>query len=223
MSGRGSSWLPGRRLRRARAALAALFALALVLFSPVAVRAESLSPEELSVLSGGGIVRRNSAFEYNDGRYVGGVAYVVIRAPMKDVMEALTDVGAYTKILPMTAEATVVGRKGDDKLVALKHWTRFAKAGYTVRLRRESPGLVRFWMDASFPHDLEDCWGYFRVQPLTKTTSLFTYGAALNLGFGFARMFFEGKIQGYAMQTPELVRRYVEERAAARKPAPPAH
>lgn len=221
ISGGSSRRLSGTTLR-ARAALAALFALVFAVLSPSGARAQNLTPEELSILWGGGIVRRNVAFEFNDGRYVGGVAYVVIHAPMKDVMAALMDVGAYTKILPMTAESTVVGRKGEDQLVALKHWTRVAKAGYTVRVRRESQGLVRFWMDASFKHDLEDCWGYFRVQPLTKTTSLFTYGAALNLGFGFARMFFESKIQGYAMQTPELVRRYVEDLGASQKPAQPA-
>jgi hypothetical protein len=151
---------------------------------------------------------------------VGGVAYVVIKAPMKDVMAAILDVGAYTKILPMTAEAKVVGRKDEDRLVALKHWTRLATAGYTVRIRRESPGLVRFWMDPSFKHDLEDCWGYFKVQPLSSNTSMLTYGAALNLGFGFARMFFETQIQEYSMRTPELVRQYVEGRAAGVKTLP---
>ena len=48
--------------------------------------------------------------------------------------------GASTTILPLTVEAKEVGKKGEDRLVSLKHKTRFALAGYTVRVRRESRG-----------------------------------------------------------------------------------
>jgi hypothetical protein len=67
-------------------------------------------------------------------------------------------------------------------------------------------------MDASFPHDLKDAWGYFRLQPLSKARTLVTYGAALDLGDGLTRMLFEGLIQGHAMRPPELLRRHVESR-----------
>jgi hypothetical protein len=155
-------------------------------------------------------VRRDLAFELGESRYVGGVAYVVIQAPMKDVADVLMDVRSYTKIFPLTADAKDVGRRGGDRLITLKHWTRFATASYTVHVRRESQGLVRFWMDASFPHDLKDCWGYFKLQPLEKSKTLLTYGAALDLGDGLTRMLFEGRIQGYAMRPPELLRKHVE-------------
>ena len=83
-----------------------------------------------------------------------------------------------------------------------------------MRVRREGATLVRFWRDKSFPADVEDCWGYFRATRIDKDTSLFTYGAVMNLGFGIARMFFESKIQDYALTTPDLVRSYAERKRA---------
>lgn len=209
--------IPGSRLRPApavlmgrRGTILGLIAAGLALVLPGRAQADSLTPEERARLHEGHVVRRDLAFESGDSRYVGGVAYVIIKAPMKDVIDVLMDVSAYTKIFPLTADAKDVGRRGGDRLITLKHNTRFATASYTVHVRRESPGLVRFWMDASFPHDLKDCWGYFRMQPISKSSTLLTYGAALDLGDGLTRMLFESLIQGYAMRTPELLRRYVE-------------
>jgi hypothetical protein len=193
-----------------RGAVVGLAAAAVGLVMARPALADSLTPEERARLNEGHVVRRDVAFELGDSRYVGGVAYVVIQAPMKDVADVLTDVSAYTKIFPLTAEAKEAGRRGGDRLITLKHWTRFATASYTVHVRRESQGVVRFWMDASFPHDIKDCWGYFRLQPLSKAKTLVTYGAALDLGDGLTRMLFESLIQGHAMRTPELLRRYVE-------------
>jgi hypothetical protein len=199
---------PGRIGRRGVVTGLAATALGLVVARPA--MADSLTPEEKARLHEGHLVRRDHAFEHGSSRYVGGVVYLVIQAPLKEIMAVLNDVSTYTKIFPLTAEATEVGRRGGDRLIRLKHWTRFATASYTVHVRRESQGLLRFWMDASFPHDLEDCWGYYRLQPLAKATTLLTYGAALDLGDGLTRMLFEGLIQGYAMRPPELLRRFVE-------------
>lgn len=207
----------GRVGRRGVMTGLAATALGLVVARPAA--ADSLTPEERARLNEGHLVRRDHAFEQGKSRYVGGVVYAVIQAPAKEIMAVLNDVSTYTKIFPLTAEAKDAGRRGDDRLIRLKHWTRFATASYTVHVRRESPGLLRFWMDASFPHDLEDCWGYYRLQPLSKARTLLTYGAALDLGDGLTRMLFEGLIQGYALRPPELLRRFVEARARS-APAP---
>ena len=168
----------GRVGRRGVVAGLAGAALGFVVARPAG--ADSLTPEERARLDEGHIVRRDHAFEHGSSRYVGGVVYAVIQASLKDIMAVLNDVSAYTKIFPLTAEAKEVGRRGGDRLIRLKHWTRFATASYTVHVRQESQGLLRFWMDASFPHDLEDCWGYYRLQPLSKARTLLTYGAALD-------------------------------------------
>lgn len=197
-----------RRLFLSRAmALSSAF-LAATLSLPA--RADSLTFEEQVLLSRGEAVRRNTAFETEDGRYVGGVVYVIIKAPAKTVIEAVLDMKAYGQIFPLIASAKEIGKIKDDRLITLEHYTRFANAFYTLRIRRESPHLVRFWMDPSYAHDLDDCWGYFRVQPLSKTRTLLTYGAALNLGFGITRMLFEAKIQGYALEPPVKLKRFME-------------
>lgn len=193
--------------------LAALFAaIVLVLAMAAEARAGSLTTDEMARLNRGEVVRRDLEFELDTGRYVGGIAYVIINAPADRVMAALLDVSAYPHILPLVSEAREVGQHGGDRLVQLKHHARVGTAAYTTRLRHEGPGLVRFWMDPAFPHDMDDAWGYFRVQPVSKDRSLFSYGVALNLGFGITRMLFESKIRAQAMRTPDLVRKHVEAR-----------
>ncbi len=172
--------------------------------------ADSLTYEEQMLLNRGEVVRRDIAFETEDGRYVGGVAYVLMRAPAKSIIEAVLDTKNYTRIFPLLATAKEIGKVADDRLITLEHYTRFANAFYTLRVRRESPHLVRFWMEPAYAHDLDDCWGYFRVQPISKTHTLVTYGAALNLGFGITRMLFESKIQGYAMEPPQKLKYFME-------------
>lgn len=202
-----ASWI------RERLALAvALSALCLTLITAGDARAGGLTKDEKARLERGEVVRRELEFELDTGRYVGGVAYVIINAPAERVMAALLDIKAYPQILPLLSEAKDAGARGGDRLVQLTHFVRVGTTQYTTRVRREDPGLVRFWVDPSFPHDMDDAWGYFRVHAIDTNRVLFSYGVALNLGFGIARILFESKIQGFAMRTPELVKRYVESR-----------
>ena len=69
--------------------------------------------------------------------------------------------------------------------------------------------MLRFWLDPSQPHDIADCWGYFRVQPWGRRASLLTYAALVHLDFGMVKMLFTEKIRRYALGTPGLVRAYV--------------
>lgn len=208
-----SDGIPRRLVLRALAANAALLCTALA----PKLRADSLTYEEQALLTRGDVVRRDVAFETEDGRYVGGVCYVIIQAPAQKVIEAILDISAYGQIFPMIATSKLIGKVNDDRLITMEHYTRFANAFYTLRVRRESPHLVRFWMDPAYAHDLDDCWGYFRLRPLSKTQTLVTYGAALNLGFGITRMLFEAKIQGYALEPPARLKRYMENPTPPRK------
>lgn len=203
---------PLRPLRRAISLAATLlFTIAFALIARP-LHAGGLTDDERAALGRGEVVARPLAFALDDGRYVGGVSYVIIRAPVRDIMDALEDVSTYPNLLPLLAEARLVRSRGDESVVKLTHYTRFAKASYTLRVRRDAPTLVRFWLDRAYPADLEDCWGFFRVTRINKDTSLLTYATLMNLGFGVARFLFESKIQGYALSTPGLVRRYIEDK-----------
>src|SRR5262249_1590702 len=151
----------------------------------------SLTAEERARLLRGDVIRRHVDFDTEDGPYFGGVAYGVIDASPAEVMGALLDVSTYRTILPLTMEAREVGREGDIRLCLFRRGRRVGSAGYPAIVRRQSPSVLRFWMDPDYPHEIEDCWGYFRVEPTEEgKKTLLTYAAVLRLEFGFIRMFF---------------------------------
>ena len=76
-------------------------------------------------------------------------------------------------------------------------------------VRRESASLLRFWMDPEEPHEIGDCWGYFRVQAWGKRSALLTYAALVHLDFGVLKLFTE-TIRRYALTSAGVVRAYVQ-------------
>ncbi|MDC3959907.1 SRPBCC family protein [Polyangium jinanense] len=192
----------------------ALFAVlgALVLAWPGQAHAGALTADEKTRLARGEVVKRTFDVELPEGDFIGGLGYVLIAAPPADVMAVLLDPGSYRYIFPLTQEARLVSRKGDDFFLTFRQGGAKVSGEYTVRARRETPSLVRFWMDPTRPHDIGDCWGFFRVDPADDGKTLLTYGALLHLEFGVIKLLFEEKIRSYALQTPELLRRYVEDR-----------
>jgi len=200
--------------RRLLALLAVLCAL--VLGFPGRAHAGALTTDENARLARGEVVKRTFDVELPEGDFIGGLGYVVIAAPPAEVMAVLLDPGAYRYIFPLTQDARLVARKGDDFFLTLRQGSTSVSGEYTVRARRETPSLVRFWMDPTRPHDIGDCWGYFRVDPADDGKTLLTYGALLHLEFGVIKLLFQEKIRTYALQTPELLRRYVEDRRGPR-------
>jgi hypothetical protein len=196
--------------RRAFLALGALLA-ALSFATPAG--AEGLSAAEVARLARGEIIRRPIDVDLPEGPYFGGIAYAVIEVPPAEVMRVLMDVSAYRSILPLTMEAREVGRKGDNRLVFFRHGGRLGSAAYTAIVRRESPSVIRVWLDPAFPHEVEDCWGYFRAEAFPEGKTLLTYAALLRLEFGVVRMLFSEKIRTFAMNMPLLLRRYLDARA----------
>jgi hypothetical protein len=124
-------------------------------------------------------------------------------------MNTILDPASWSSILPMTLEAKLLGRKGQDMQAYFRQGGKLGSASYVMIVRRESLGLLRFWLDPSREHDIADCWGYFRVQPWGKHNSLLTYAALVRLDFGMVKLLFSEKIRGYALSTPGLVRAYV--------------
>lgn len=197
-------------------ALVAIVAAVVALAVPRPAAATPLGEGDVARLQRGELVRRTATLEIGGERYVGGVAYVVVHAPVREIVDALVDPRAYVAILPLAVESRQLFARGPDRLVHIRHASRFGSAEYTCLVRRESGRVVRFWMDPTRPHDVGDLFGYFRVEPWGKGRSLVTYAAAMHLDFGPLRLLFEDKIVAYALGTPVLVRRYVESRRDAR-------
>lgn len=213
-------------MRHAAAGLLSSCLLALLLASPVraggpAASVAGLSAHEQDVLGAGKMVSRAMRFEAAGGHYVGGVSYQVVDARPEVVLAALSDVANWSEALPRTKSAKLVESKGGVSRVELVQGGALMEARYTVMLERADGDTIRFWLDPSRPHDIEDVWGYFRIRPMPGGRSLITVGAALDLGDGLARMLFEDKIAGLMLRAPRHIRAFVEPRALALGGAPP--
>jgi len=200
--------VPGRARRRSLIQAAGAAALSALLPEGEA-GAGQLAAADVTRLRRGEVVRVPLDFELAKGDYFGGVSYALVPAPVADVMAVLMDPASYTSILPLTLEARVIGAMGLDRKVYFKQGGKLGTAAYVLVVRRESLGTIRFWLDESEPHEIGDCWGYFRVQPWARGASLLTYAALVHLEMGVVKLLFTETIRRYALSTPGLVRAYV--------------
>lgn len=182
--------------------------------------AAPLSADERDLLARGRCIRRAVDADLEEGLYIGGVSYCVAEAPARFVLAMLADVTVYQRILALTLEANPTGKKGADQLVYFKHGGKLGTAGYTMRIRpADAEGVIRFWMDPAFDHEIEDVWGFVRVQALGPSSCLVTYAVLCDLGT-VIRVLFGERIREYALDTPEHVRWVAQERYAASQALP---
>ncbi len=130
------------------------------------------------------------------------------------------DVEAYRRVLPRTKRARMVSvEKNGDRLVELVQGNAVVEAEYTIRVRQEvaTPARreVRFWLEPTRPHEIDDAWGYFRMEPFTgpdgEQRVLLTYAILVDIGPGLVRELFEERVRAALLSVPQLVRRYVAE------------
>jgi hypothetical protein len=192
-----------------------MITLAALQLAAAPARADGLSRVETQRLLRGESVTRDQTVSVGNRTYVGGVSYVIVDEPAQDVTRLLADTGVWKRLLPKTRAAKRVGRAGQDDLVELTNGTLFLQATYTMRLRREGDG-VKFWLDRSRHHDVEDAWGFLRVEPMAggRGRSLVSYGVLIDVGDGVARDLFEGPVRDLAMSVPDHLRNLVLERVA---------
>lgn len=169
-------------------------------------RAGSLSADEMAALARGEVVRRPLDVDMDAGLMQGGVSYALVDAPAAFVLAMLSNPGAYKDILALTLEANPVGKKGDDALVFFKHGGDLGTASYTMRISpADRTGTIRFWMDPAFDHEIEDLWGYVRIEALGPEQCLATYAILCDVGTLF-RVLFGERIREYALDTPGHIR-----------------
>lgn len=187
-------------------------------------RAGALTAAETEKLGRGETVVREETLEQGDKRYVGGFTYTLVDAPASELWTLFEDVDAYRRVLPKTQKARLVGHDGDDQLIELVQGNAFVQAEYTIRVRKDpEKRTVRFWLDPSRPHGIDDAWGFFRMQPFVTESGqprlLLTYGILVDVGPGLVRELFEERVRAAMLSVPQNVRRYVvEARRAAYEP-----
>jgi hypothetical protein len=181
--------------------------------APGSARADGLSRGESDRLLRGDTVARTQQVLRGEHRYVGGVAYTIVDAGLDDLASLLDDVRSWRRFLPKTRDAQQVGSAGADPLVEITHGSPLVKVAYTLRVRRDG-NVVRFWMDRSRPHDIDDAWGFFRAEPMPDGRTLLTYGILIDMGNGLLRDMFEDRVQELALEVPDRVRHVVLQRIA---------
>jgi hypothetical protein len=179
-------------------------------------QADRLTAAEEKQLAQGEVVKRMFDVDLPQGDFVGGVGYVIISAPPAEVLAVLLEPSSYRHIFALTQEARLVAREADDFVIYLRQGGKKISGEYSVRARRETQSLVRFWLDPSRPHDIADCWGFFRIDPAPQGKTLLSYGALLHLEFGVMKLLFQEKIRTFALETPARLRAFVENKHTSR-------
>jgi len=176
---------------------------------------------EREALLAGQVVSRPMQFDTGRGRYRGGLSYSLVNAPAAAVLSALSNVDTLPQALPNTKSARLIDVRGGLARVELVHG---GGTTYTVHIQRSAAPCcrseLRFWLDPSRPHDIEDVFGFFRVEPFGEGKSLVTVAAALDLGSGLTSLFFSSAVERSVLSTPRRIRDYVEPRALALLEAP---
>jgi hypothetical protein len=182
-----------------------------------AVRADEADPsgsvEVGTRLARGETVTFEKTVDNDQRRYVGGVTYTIIPATPEQLSRLFEDIPAYTEVLPATRSARLVGKSGPDFWVELRQGNSLFQSQLTLVLRHEPDGkTIRFWLDTTRAHGIEDAWGFFRVEPLpdvgTGPRVLLSYGALLDVGPGLVRELFESKLRRLMLSVPERIAAY---------------
>lgn len=180
----------------------------------------SLSAAEREALLAGEVVARPMRIESDTGSYRGGVSYCLVHAPAAAVLAALSNVDTWSQALPHTDRARLVDARNGVARVELVH---SGGTTYTVRISRvRGRSELKFWLDTARPHDIDDLFGFFRVESFGDGQSLVTVAAAVDLGSGLASLLFSGAVERSVLSTPRQIREYVEPRALALLETPSA-
>jgi hypothetical protein len=194
--------------------LASIVVVGLGLLAAAPAHADGLGADETARLLRGETITREQTLERGTTRFVGGITYTVLDATPEELSDLFDDVSAYARVLPKTKTATLVGRNGDDTFVELHQGNAFVDTSYTIRLRRSPiPNELRFWLDPTKPHGIENAWGFFRYEPLMGVDGspkvLLTYGVLVDLGAGIVRDLFEERVRIAMLGVPARVRAYL--------------
>ena len=201
------------------AVVAAVLALGLLAGpAPPLARADTLSAAESTRLARGETVIRERTWEPGQSaRYIGGVTYTIVDAAAAEISTVLEDVASYKRLMPRTKRVKLLGiEPNGDRLVELVQGTALVEAEYTIRVRHyPARREVRFWLEHSRHHEIDDAWGYFRLEPFATASgeqrSLLTYAVLVDTGPGIVRELFEAKVRAALLSVPQLLQRYVAE------------
>jgi hypothetical protein len=187
--------------------------------APVFAAASGLpafSPKERQLLEDGAAVHRERELTHGDRGYLGTVSYQLVNARASTVMETFHP-SSLVSFLPNTKRATLLQSSRGVWQVELAQGNDWVTAEYTVYLRREDGAGLRFWLDQTRPHDIDDAWGYFRAEPFDSQRTLVTVAVAVDIGSGLLTGLFANAVQASILTTPARIKRHVERAEGERR------
>jgi hypothetical protein len=149
---------------------------------------------------------------------VGGVTYTIVDAAPAELTALFENADAYRRVLPHTRQARILALEPNgDRLVQLEQGTAIASAAYTLRVHEDRGAAngreIRFWLEPTKPHEIDDAWGFFRCEPFMGPAGeqrvLLTYAILVDVGPGIVRELFEERVRSALLSVPQRVRRYV--------------
>jgi hypothetical protein len=148
------------------------------------------------------------------------LAYQRLRTSRAMLAQAMIDPSAYLTVLPRTHDAYVAKRRGDATWIGLTQGNALVQLRYVMEVQpSDDRSLYRFWIDERYPHDLDDAWGFMRLEPMPSSRGLredavgdylVAYGLVFDLGGGILQSMFSQRILAVLRTIPERLKRYVE-------------
>ncbi len=150
--------------------------------------------------------------QVDDSQYLGGLRQVTVNAPPSEVLDALSQVETFHQLLPAIRSFRPLPASPSGRLTAeVDEGTSLAHAAYTAHVERQG-SEVRFWVDRSLPHEINDAFGWFRVSPEVghPDHTQVTFRVWIDIGSGFWDMVFGPKVESMALLIPNRLKQVVE-------------
>jgi carbon monoxide dehydrogenase subunit G len=164
---------------------------------------------ERALLVSGQVITKPVQFERGSSKYVGGLASGLVPAAPERVLQAIQEPDALLAMLPRTKRVTLVDASTSSRRLELLQGNSFVDATYTVKLvPSDKPGELTFQMDRSRHHDIDDVYGYFKVERFDDKRSLVTVAAAVDVGSDLTNLLFGKRVQEVILSTPYAMRDY---------------
>ena len=162
---------------------------------------------ERTLLAAGAVLSQPLDFQDGDRHYIGALSTGLMSGAPERLLAAFGDPAALAEMLPLTKRVTLVDGQPSVKRIELQQGNSVVDATYTVAFF-PGDGEVTFRLDRTRPHDIEDVYGYVRVERFDDRRSIVTLGAAVDVGSGLTQMLFGKKVQDVILSTPYAMRDY---------------
>lgn len=172
--------------------------------------AAPFSRAERARLIRGELVTRPTTRTEGGFHYVGGTSWQRVRAPLARVWRVVQDVDRYPRLIPGVDRARLIERRGNRRLIHLRHRYALVTASYFAWVRADRAShTLHFELDRSRPHDVRAGRGLLTVEPY-RGGSIVTWAVRADVGGGMLGGMLEPLLHEWILKVPWCVRGVLE-------------